>query len=221
MRNTKEFCFWLQSTFANPDEFTRSAVERFVAESHIDGWAAPGLMKILNHAITHHLASDEIYLEIGTYAGRSLISGLKDNNAKAHVIDNFWDSKSLRPTFEDNLRLFGVQDRVTLHATDAESFDVDIPKVGVLLYDANHDCGYTHFNLKRFERYLSDEAIVIVDDLKIQAGVGHKCMDGYSMQSMYPVRDDVQRWCTENQYSVTPLAMTPWTFGQAIMLYRR
>ncbi|MCI0560216.1 MAG: class I SAM-dependent methyltransferase [Nitrososphaera sp.] len=219
MLHTKEFCHWLRTL--REDEFTPKAAERFVAESRIDGWAAAGLMYVLNHAITHCLASDESYLEIGTYAGRSLIGGLKDNAATAHVIDNFWDSPTLRSTFEDNLRLFGVRDRVTLHAVDAESFDAVLPKIGVFLYDANHDRGYTHFNLKRFERYLSDEAIVIVDDLKIEAGVGHKCMNGYSMQSRHPVLDDVQQWCAENQYSVTPLAMTPWTFGQAIMLYRR
>lgn len=219
MLHAKEFCRWLRAL--REDEFVPRAAERFVDESKIDGWAAVGLMHILNYAITNCLASDESYLEIGTYAGRSLISGLKDNTATAHVIDNFWDSSTLKSTFESNLRLFGLNDRVTLHAVDAESFDLALPKIGVFLYDANHDRGYTHFNLGRFEKYLSDEAIIIVDDIKIEAGVGHKCMDGYCMQSKYPVLDDVQQWCAENQYSVTPLAMTPWTFGQAIMLYRR
>jgi predicted O-methyltransferase YrrM len=177
-------------------------------------------MKILNYAVTECLEPGEIYLEIGTYAGRSVIPALKGNKARAYVIDNFWDSKQLKPTFQRNIERFRVADRIDLYDGDAEDFNQPLPgTVGVYLYDANHDRGFSHFNLEKFKPYFSKRAIIIVDDIMISAGQNHKCKAGYRVISSTPVADDVDQWIKDNPDTIRPLCVTPWTYGQAIMLY--
>lgn len=202
------------------EQFLSEAVKRFGEESLIDGWASQGLMSFLNFAVGQCMADDEHYLEIGTYAGRSLIGALKENNALAYTIDNFWDSELLLPKFEANLSKFKVQDRVAYYNGNAETCTLELPKIGVMLYDANHDRGYTHFNLTKFERFLADEAIIIIDDFEIEAGLGHTPYPGYFMKSVTPVMDDTIQWLREHPKSDFML-LTPWTFKQAWIHYRR
>jgi predicted O-methyltransferase YrrM len=215
MAHAKKFIDWLRAV--QLDDLAELSKNEFRAEDAIGGWAALPLMKILNFAVGECMEPDEIYLEIGTYAGRSLIGALKNNAARAQAIDNFWDNDQLKPAFEANIKSFGVADRVSLYNGNAEDFDLLIPRVGVYLYDANHDRGYTHFNLEKFKHYLSDEAIIIVDDIKIPAGQGHTCKAGYQMVTNMPVADDLQQWLQENHTNIEPICMTPWTYGQAIM----
>lgn len=68
------------------DEFRRLADERFAEELQLIGWCPSPLMGILNAAMDD-LEPGEIYLEVGTYGGRSLTAALKDNEVQAHVID--------------------------------------------------------------------------------------------------------------------------------------
>lgn len=204
----------------NKGQFLLQAEKHFEKECSIDGWASPGLMSLLNVAVGQCMARDEHYLEIGTYAGRSLIGALKDNDALAYVIDNFWDSESLLPKFQANIASFNVQERVAYHHGNAETCDLEFPKIGVMLYDANHDRGYTHFNLTKFERFLADEAIIIIDDFEIEAGLGHMPLPGYVMKSVTPVLDDTIQWLREHPKSDLML-LTPWTFKQAWIHYKR
>lgn len=223
MADTQKFVDWLDRELRhNAESFVKNAEAEFAAESSLEGWAALPLMKVLNYAVSECLAPNEIYLEIGTYAGRSVIPALKGNNARAFVIDNFWDSEQLKPTFQRNVERFHVADRIDLYDGDAESFNQPLPgTVGVYLYDANHDRGFSHFNLEKFKPYLSDNAIIIVDDIRIPAGRGHKCKDGYVMKSGTPVIDDVEQWVMENRDNARPICVTPWTYGQAIIVYKR
>lgn len=223
MADTQKFVHWLERELrSNAEAFVKNAELEFAAESSLEGWAAIPLMKILNYAVSECLQDGEIYLEIGTYAGRSLIPALKNNNARAYVIDNFWDSATLKPMFQRNVERFGVQDRIDLYDGNAEDFNQPLPgKIGVYLYDANHDRGFSHFNLEKFKPYLSEQAIIIVDDVRIPAGVGHKCKDGYQMKSNMPVLDDVDQWCMENSGVTWPICITPWTYGQIIIAYNK
>jgi predicted O-methyltransferase YrrM len=206
--------------FRNKDQFLLEAEIRFKKECSIDGWASAGLMSLMNQAVGECISPDEYYLEIGTYAGRSLAGALQGNHALAYVIDNFWDSQSLLPTFKHNIKTFAIDDRVAYYEGNAETFTESLPKIGVMFYDANHDRGYTHFNLNKFESFLSDEAIIIIDDLEIEAGLGHTTYPGYEMKSMTPVLDDTIQWLREHPKSDL-MMLTPWTFKQAWIHYRR
>ena len=206
--------------YRGKDSFVLEAQKQFEHELSIDGWAAPGFMKLLNIAVSDCMYQDEYYLEIGTYAGRSLAGALQGNKVNAYVIDNFWDSETLLPSFEKTLTRFNLKDRVAYYNGNAETCQADLPQIGVMLYDANHDRGHTHFNLNKYERFLSDEAIIIVDDLEIEAGLGHKEFPGYVMKSMTPVMDDVIQWLREHP-KCDLIMVSPWTFKQAIIHYRR
>jgi predicted O-methyltransferase YrrM len=211
--------FWRAYVLDRP-AFIASAEEFFKKESQIEGWSAPPVMGILNFITSQCLDKNESYLEIGVYAGRSFTSALKGNTVHGYAIDNFWDSETLLSSFQDNIKSFGVHERCGLFHGDSMQFDINLPKIGLMFYDGNHDRGHTIENLNHFEKYLSDQAIVIVDDIEIEAGLGHSCYPGYDMVSNMPVLDDLIQWLREHP-KCELFMLTPWTFKQAILIYRR
>lgn len=172
------------------------------------GWCSAGTLRLLNYAVSHCLLDDEQYLEIGTYCGRSLCGALRNNDVLAQVIDPFDlflpDGKRIREAWEIAINRFDVHDRVTLHRAFAEQFDGDLPKIGVYYYDGSHEVSDSYKNLVLFERFLADEAIVIVDDV-----------------AMPEVAPDIVKYVEQRDY-IELLAETP--FGphhQSVMIYRK
>ncbi|MCG8432018.1 MAG: class I SAM-dependent methyltransferase, partial [Candidatus Omnitrophica bacterium] len=114
---------------------------------------------------------------------------------------------------------FDVRSRITLHQAYSENFDQELPKIGVLFYDGNHDHGFTYESLVKFTPFLADEALIIVDDYEIVGGNDQKPYEGYGPHPK-PVKSDVDRWLRENEQS-SLVQITPWTHQQAIIAFKR
>lgn len=221
MAKTREFQDWFTITYCDRDGYAAASKAAFqdVQDATV-GWAANGLMFLLNSAL-NHMEADEEYLEIGTYGGRSLVAALRWNDKRAQVLDPFANTvPTVRERWELAIDTFGIRDRITLHEVFAERFEAPLPPIGVFLYDGNHDAGHTYEGLKRFEPYLADNAIIVVDDYSIPGGWNQTPYPGYSMNPE-PVKTDTDRWLAENRDRATLLALTPWTHQQAIICYER
>ena len=169
------------------------------------------------------MSDPEQYLEIGSYVGRSLVGALKYNNKRAQVIDPFElflpDGLAIYDTWERTIQAHGVADRVTLHKTLCQSFDGVLPPIGVFYYDGDHDSGHTYEGLKRFERYLSHEAIIIVDDYNIFGGHGQRAYSGHEVVIDRPVKVDVDRWLAENKHAQL-IDIMPWENQSAVISWK-
>lgn len=221
MANVQDFQSWFTSTYFNREAFEATSKERFQdLQDATVGWAANGLMTVINAAVGFMNEGEE-YLEIGTYGGRSLIAALRDNNKRAQVLDPFANTvPTVRERWEQAVDQFGVRDRITLYEEFAEKFEGNLPPIGVFMYDGNHDSGHTYEGLKRFEPFLADRAIIIVDDYSIPGGSAQQVFPGHRV-SHEPVRTDTERWLIENRDRTTLLTLTPWTHQQAIICYER
>jgi len=224
---------------ANPDKFLslfpgieynaaqRALFEQKCNQHFIDvaqksgGWSCEALCGLINIAVTECLAEGEQYLEIGTFCGRSLVGALYQNNAKAQVIDNFCDGDKVLAGWNQAVDDFSLRGRITLHKIACEEFIGGLPPIGVFFYDGNHDSGHTYEGLKKYEQYLADQAIIIVDDLEIFGGGQQRIFPGHTLELCLPVKRDVDRWIKENLEKVTLLGVTPWGSKQAVMLYER
>lgn len=189
---------------------------------NIGGWCVPQTMFLLNVAISF-LEEDEYYLEIGSYCGKSVIAALDDNSRPAIVIEAFEkhlpDGANIRRIWNENVNKFGIRDRILLINEDCNQFEGWLPPIGLFYFDGNHDSGYTYEGLKRFEKYLSDQAIIIVDDYNIVGGTEQKIYPGYSIAE-YPVKTDVNNWI-QNNSKAKLIHITDWLNGQAIITYDR
>lgn len=212
-----KFFQWLQTT---PD------VSAFQTQiDTVAGWGPSELLAALNFANTYCLEANEEYLEIGTYCGRSLAGALQGNACVANVIDPFDkhmpDGDYIFSLFQDTIKRYEIGDRVKVHKMFCHEFDASLNSIGVFMYDGDHDSGHTYEGLKRFEKYLSKEAIIIVDDYYIFGGDGQKAYPGHAIVREQPVKVDTDRWIEENKDKIVFTKITPWSNRQMIIGYRR
>ena len=152
-------------------DFPRSELprdERF-AEVHaeVPNVARPNNLALLNAAASL-LEGDEVYVELGTFHGASLIAALLGNEARGIGVDRFGFRDATRERAEANLARYGVGDRAEILEGDA--FDLlrggalDGRTVGVYYYDAAHDYESHIQGLRLAEPHLAERALLIVDD---------------------------------------------------------
>lgn len=156
-------------------EPTPSLVSPGVAEQldpcpKLEGMASIKKMQLLNLAFKF-LKEDESYFEVGTYKGKSLVAAMRGNDPR-HVFacDNFsefQDRGNSVNELERSLSLYGLRDRVRFLNGDFREFmlpSVINERVGLYFYDGAHDEQSQYDGIKLVEPFLSDEALVIVDD---------------------------------------------------------
>ena len=187
------------------------------------GWASTAKMHILNTAL-RCMEADEQYLEIGSYVGRSLVGALLDNDKSAQVIDPFElflpDGNTIHKAWTKAITDFGVADRVNLHKTLCADFNSGLPPIGVYYYDGDHDSGHTYEGLKKFEQYLTDSALIIVDDYLIFGGNAQTPYPGHSVDVETPVKTDTDRWVAETKEAEL-VCILPWEDQSAVIRYER
>lgn len=162
--NTKEYTDWLNTQlFDQPSEAIKKVHEE------VSGFSAPHLMAILSQAVSY-LDDQEIYLEIGSNQGRTLVGAMVDNPSKQGLaVDNFSMFDGTPEKLDANLVKFEVDDRVRFYEMDSnEFFEVAMPaiaeRVGVYFYDGNHNTEAGFEGLCNVVPHLAREAVIILDD---------------------------------------------------------
>jgi hypothetical protein len=140
----------------------------------VSGMTKPSVLQLLNYAVAC-LEKGDVYLEVGSYRGATLIGALEGNStANAYAIDNF---SEFDPTgdglaiLQQNLESFAIGGQVAFSDGDFEeiltsqSFVGNAKgKVGVYLYDAAHDYRSQFMGLLLIRPLLATRGVLIVDD---------------------------------------------------------
>lgn len=133
----------------------------------VRGMATENKLALLNFAASN-LEPGEIYLEVGAFAGCSIIAAALGNDAQFVTIDDYSRPGSSAEECRRNLARYGL-DNVEL--IDADVWDVlsDPPfsaPVGVYFYDGGHRFVEQYRALEAIEPLLADDALVIIDDTR-------------------------------------------------------
>jgi predicted O-methyltransferase YrrM len=133
----------------------------------VDGLAAENNLALLRLAGSL-LGPGEVYAEIGSLHGRSLVAALERTDARFVALDNFSFDGSSRERLEGTLAEFGLAGRGSVVEGDAQrSLDAGAlgsDPVGVLYYDGDHSTEATLAALRRAPPHLAQRALLIVDD---------------------------------------------------------
>lgn len=143
------------------------------------GMAGCRTAKIINFA-ARCMEADEFYLEVGTFAGYTLISAGYQNNAMCVGVDDFSlgdmvhpdsleEAKgSLRANLNKHLAAYGPNKHKFIES-DFRSVTLApeaIGKLAVLFIDGVHTGVEVEETLKKFGPYLAKDAVVIFDDVQ-------------------------------------------------------
>lgn len=171
----------------------------------IDGMCSPQTLVMLNRAVSSCLENDEIYLEIGTWLGRTAICATLGNSANAVVIDplTYDDSRIKCPA---NIARYDSDGRIRLivdkweNAIGTEKW----PSVGVHFFDGDHGTLSTFNAFEQWLPFCSNECLLIADDL---------CME--------PVRADIELFVSKYRSNIVFQYEVKFGMGQAIIGFKK
>lgn len=159
-------------------EKLRTLLEQVLAGKHDDGYidiietihcmSRPRVYAVLN-ALVSSMEPGEIYLEVGTYQGGSLISAVRGNEAQAIGVDSFSEFSATN-SFEQtqaNLEKFKVAERVTLKNMGFKEFFAHVDpafRAQVYYYDGAHDYETQLAGLEAAWPFLKSGSLIVVDD---------------------------------------------------------
>lgn len=169
----EEFLAEVDAAFDGDPQTSLPRDPRFVeiADS-VTGYTSANELAVLN-AAARVMPSDECYLEVGSYKGRSMSAAVQDVRDKTfYVVENYLEfgmqGQQARSELERNLATYAAHADVRLIEGNCFSLLrrpglIDTP-VGVYFYDGEHT-GLSHYlALGIIEPWLADEAIILVDD---------------------------------------------------------
>ncbi|WP_413173385.1 tetratricopeptide repeat protein [Anabaena azotica] len=132
---------------------------------------SPNVLQLLNLAVSC-LEENEIYCEIGTYPGATLISALVNNPDKiAYAVDDFSELDPKEDHFEklsNNIEEFNIADQVLFCYQDAEEFFTEIKnqelteKIGVYFYNSSQNYRSYLLGLLALKLIISTQALIII-----------------------------------------------------------
>lgn len=147
----------------------------------VQGMTTPSTMHLLNMAV-RHMATNECYLEVGTWRGATLIGALLGNNAYGVAIDDDsmnehdGDERASQDVWLENVcqfemteRTFYVNENVpnvwkSYYLSDLMLVPVRAP-AGVYLFDGDKSTEEAAYEgLSGVMPFLADEALIVVDD---------------------------------------------------------
>ena len=131
------------------------------------------LMELLNSAV-EHTEPDEIYCEIGTTQGLSLIGALLEHTEKmAYAVNNFsnFDSTGeLQQELLENLQQFNLESQVFFCDQDLEEFLLELREIetenniGVYFYNGSPEYRSVLLGLMLIKPFLSKKALVVINN---------------------------------------------------------
>lgn len=171
--DTAAFADRLPSLFPDGDVFADAPLDPRFADvaAKVDGMTTPHTLALLNLAASL-LGPAEIYLEVGSYRGRSTVGAALDAAHDRFVaVENFREfgvapdegERLIRSTLAE----WGLDRTVEVHRGDAFRL---VPRglltrpVGAYFYDGAHTRLAQYLALGVVEPYFADEAIVVIDD---------------------------------------------------------
>jgi predicted O-methyltransferase YrrM len=131
----------------------------------VPNYSTENVLALLNLAASL-LAPTESYVEVGSYAGASLIGAMRGNEERDLVaIDRFdWVR---REHFEATLASFGSTGATIIEGDAFDVLDSELlggRRIGVLFWDADHTHEGQLRGLRAVERHLAPGALVICDN---------------------------------------------------------
>jgi predicted O-methyltransferase YrrM len=171
--DTQQFLARLDTVFEGDPQTSDPTDPRWAElAGSINGFTSPNELAVLNLA-AQMLPPDEVYLEVGTFKGRSLCGAVQDAGSTTfYAIENYLEfgmlGQEARNELTANLARWGAGADVRLVEADcframARPGIVDRP-VGVYFYDGAHTFLNHWLALGVAEPLLADEALVLVDD---------------------------------------------------------
>jgi predicted O-methyltransferase YrrM len=154
-----------------PSQLEKMDLFPFVSlKNNVPTMSTPLFLATMNK-LASCLENNEIYMEIGSYRGGSLIGALLNNNTHAICIENFSQfvdrgfSNNL-DTLSNNLMRFGVANRIRLHVMDFHDYFkiTDEPEIGLYYYDGEHNMQNTIDALELALPYIVEHGIIVLDD---------------------------------------------------------
>jgi predicted O-linked N-acetylglucosamine transferase (SPINDLY family) len=144
----------------------------------VNSMISPNVMQLLNLAVSC-LEENEVYCEIGTFPGASLISALINNPDKiAYAVDNFSELDPEGENFEQlasNLEAFNIAEQVFFCYQDFEDFFRELKnqglteKVGVYFYDGSQNYRSYLIGLLNLKSVISDKCLIIITNCQWQS----------------------------------------------------
>lgn len=139
----------------------------------VQGLTTANVLQLLNFAVDC-LEPKEVYCEVGSFLGSTLIGALLDHpDKKAIAIDNFSQFNEDGDNFKKmsrNIVSFGFQKQINFCTKEFEEFfckvqrDENGEKIGVYFYDGTHDYRSQLLGLMLAKPFFADQALIIVDD---------------------------------------------------------
>jgi hypothetical protein len=150
-------------TLVHPVDRSHSAIL-----SKVPGMATENKLKLLSLAVAN-LNADEIYVEIGTWRGATLVGALVGNpNARLFACDNFSEFEGNQALLEDTIRRHAIPGQVSFSNMDFGAFLKLAPwrpsRVGAYFYDGGHSFLDQYNALALMVPHLANDALIIVDD---------------------------------------------------------
>lgn len=135
---------------------------------HVPGFATENKLMLLNLAV-RHLEPGEVYVEVGTWQGLSLIGASQGNGSKRLVAcDDFSKMGATRAALTDHLADHCDDGCVEVHEADFREFLQEAPwqpaRVGAYFYDGPHGFSDQVDALRLIAPWLAPDAAIIVDD---------------------------------------------------------
>ena len=144
----------------------------------VNSMISPNVMQLLNFAVSC-LDEDEVYCEIGTFQGASLISALANNpDQTAYAVDNFSELDSEGENFDklsSNLEQFNLTDQVFFCYQDFEEFFRELKnqdlteKIGVYFYNGSQNYRSYFLGLLALKSVISDQSLIIITNCQWQS----------------------------------------------------
>ena len=141
---------------------------KVLSDNNLEGMSSENIKLVINECVKLFAKT---YLEIGTYKGNTLISAKYNNSARCIAIDNFSEFNSNNNNIHElyyNLKRFNCG--AEFYEGDYNKVIIDIfknepnLKIDVYLYDGPHDYNNQINGLNIIQPYLSDKAIMLIDD---------------------------------------------------------
>ncbi len=135
--------------------------------AQVQGMTTVNILQLLNFAVAC-MEANEVYCEVGTSQGATLIGALLEHERMAYAVDEPTGENLAILTY--NLAKFGLEEQVGVCTQNFEQFFSDLreidtdDKIGVYFYNGSHDYRSQLLGLLLVRPFLSNQALIVVNN---------------------------------------------------------